>query len=88
MQENSFDDEYLDTIQEKILILLSQHEKLEPEEISRLLGASIEFILFHLECLKKSSMTMDGSSSGDANHWKIIEGGRAYLIHHGMLCPE
>lgn len=88
MQKEKSDDEYLDNIKEKILILLSQHEKLEPEQISRLLGTGIQLALFHLEGLKESNMVMDYHSSGNPDHWGIIQNGRAYLIHHGMLFPE
>lgn len=85
MQEEKFHDEYLDNIREKILILLAQHEKLEPEQISRFLRSGVEFALFHLEELKKSNMVMDYSSSENSASWKIIQDGRAYLIHHSLL---
>ena len=88
MQKENADDEYLDNIKEKILILLSQHEKLEPEQISRLLGIGVQFSLFHLEGLKESNMVTDRHPSGDQSYWEIIQDGRAYLIHHGMLSPE
>lgn len=85
MQIENSHNEYLDNVKEKILILLSQHEELEPEEISRLLGIGVQFSLFHLEDLKKSNMTMDYHSSERPTYWKIIQDGRAYLVHHGML---
>lgn len=77
--------EYLDNIKEKILVMLSQHEALELEQISRMLGIGIQFSLFHLEDLKKSSMVMDYPSSEGPTYWRIIQDGRAYLVHHGML---
>lgn len=85
IQEEKPYDEYLDNIKEKILVLLSQHEELEPEQISRLLGVGVEFSLFHLEDLKKSNMVTDDHSSEGPTCWRIIQDGRAYLVHHGML---
>ncbi len=85
MQTQNSQNEYVDNDKEKILILLSQHEELEPDEISRLLGIGVQFSLFHLEDLKKSNMTMDYLSSERPTDWNIIQYGRAYLVHHGML---
>lgn len=85
MQEEKSHDEYLDNIREKILILLAQHEKLEPEQISRLLRTGVGFSLFHLEELKKSNMVMDCSSSESTACWGLLQDGRAYLMRHGLI---
>ncbi|HEU0282223.1 MAG TPA: hypothetical protein VFQ99_00405, partial [Gallionella sp.] len=75
----------LDNIQEKVLVLLLQHEKLEPEQLSRLLGIGVQFSLFHLKDLKKSNMAIDYHSDKSPTCWGITQDGRAYLVHHGML---
>ena len=85
MQEEKSYDECLDNIKEKILILLSQHEVLEPEQISRFLRVGVEFSLFHLEGLEKSGMVMERNSSEGCASWKISQDGLGYLTHHGML---
>ena len=85
MQKEKTDDEYLDNIKEKILILLAQHEELEPEQISKFLGIGVQFSLFHLEDLKKSNMVTDRHSSESPTCWVIIQDGRAYLVRHGLL---
>ena len=85
MQNEESHNEYLDNIKEKILILLVQHERLEPAQISTLLGAGVQLTLFHLEDLKKSNMVMDYPSVESPTSWGIIQEGRAYLVHHGLL---
>lgn len=85
MQKEISHDEYLDNIKEKILILLAQHEELESEQISGILGIGVQFSLFHLEDLKKSNMVMDYHSLESPTYWGIIQDGRAYLDHHGLL---
>lgn len=77
--------EYLDNIKEKILVLLAQHERLEPEQISAILKLGVKFSLFHLEELKKSSLVRDCTSSGEPATWELSQAGRAYLVHHGLL---
>jgi len=85
MQNEESYNEYLDNIKEKILILLLQHERLEPAQISTLLGAGVQLTLFHLEDLKKSDMVMDYHSSESPTSWGIIQEGRAYLVRHDLL---
>ncbi|HEU0234262.1 MAG TPA: hypothetical protein VFQ94_03930 [Gallionella sp.] len=85
MQNEEPHNEYLDNIKEKILILLVQHERLEPAQISKLIGAGVQLALFHLEDLKKSNMVMDYPSAENPASWGIIQNGRAYLVHHGLL---
>jgi len=85
MQNEESHNEYLDNIKEKILILLLQHERLETEQISTLLGAGVQLTLFHLEDLKKSNMVMDYHSAENPTSWGIIEEGRAYLVRHDLL---
>lgn len=85
MQNEESHNEYLDNIKEKILILLVQHERLEPAQISALLGAGVQLTLFHLEDLKKSSMVMDYPSAENPASWGIIQDGRAYLVRHDLL---
>lgn len=75
----------LDNIKEKILVLLLQHEKLEPVQLSKLLGIGTQFSLFHLKDLKKSNMVIDYHSDGSSPYWGITQYGQAYLFHHGML---
>lgn len=82
--EESFEN-YLDNIKERILILLSQHEELEPAQISRLLGTGIEFSLFHLESLKKHHMVMDCNSQNGLTCWRINQVGLDYLANNGLL---
>lgn len=85
MQEEKYYDECLDNIREKILILLSQHEALEAEQVSRFLKAGVEFSLFHLEELKRAGMVTDCRSPGTPASWELLQGGRAYLAHHGLV---
>lgn len=86
IQEDEFYDVCLDNIKEKMLVLLSQHEKLEPVQLSGLLGIGVQFSLFHLKGLQKSNMVMDDCNSDESTTcWGITQDGRAYLAHHGMI---
>ena len=85
MQNEESHNEYLDNIKEKILILLLQNERLEPGQISKLIGAGVQLTLFHLEDLKKSNMVMDYHLFESTTSWGIIQDGRTYLVHHGLL---
>jgi len=85
MQNEESHNEYLDNIKEKILILLLQHERLEPGQISKLIGAGVQLTLFHLEDLKKSNMVMDYHSAENPASWEIIQDGQAYLVRHDLL---
>ena len=75
----------LEEVIEKILVLLSQHETLEAEEISSLLKIGIQLATFHLEELKKSDMANDYFGFEMPTCWGIVQGGRAYLVRHGLL---
>lgn len=83
-QEKSHGD-HLDEVQEKILILLSRHEELEEEQISRELHISIQLAKFHLEELDDADLAMPRFSAYGMPTWGIIQKGRAYLVHHGLL---
>lgn len=85
MQEKMPHDACLDNIREKILILLVQHERLQPEQLSGILKASVEFSLFHLEELKRAGMVTDCRSPGISASWELLQDGRAYLAHHGLV---
>ena len=75
----------LEEVREKILVLLSQHESLEAEEISNLLSIGTQLAAFHLEELKNSDMAKDYFGFGIPTYWGIVQGGRAYLVRHGLL---
>lgn len=75
----------LEEIKEKILMLLTQHEELEAEQISRQLNIGSQLAIFHLEELKDSEMVNDYYAMGSPVCWGIIQGGRAYLVRHGLL---
>ena len=75
----------LEEIKEKILMLLSQHEELQAEQISRQLNIGSQLVTFHLEELKDSEMVNDYYAVGSPVYWGIIQGGRAYLVRHGLL---
>jgi len=85
MQEEMPHDACLDNIREKILILLAQHEKMEPEQIAGILKTSVDFSLFHLEELKRIGMVTDRPASGAPASWELLQDGRAYLAHHGLV---
>ena len=75
----------LEEIREKILVLLSQHEELEAEQISRLLNIGVQLAKFHLEELLKSEMVKDYWAIDSPVYYGLIQGGRAYLVSHGLL---
>lgn len=75
----------LEEVREKILVALTQHEELEAEQISRLLNIGSQLATFHLEELKNSDMVNDYYAVGSPVYWGIIQGGRAYLVRHGLL---
>lgn len=75
----------LEEVKEKILAALTQHEELEAEQMSRLLNIGSQLATFHLEELKNSDMVNDYYAVGSPVYWGIIQGGRAYLVRHGLL---
>ena len=66
-------------------MLLTQHEELQAEQISRQLNIGSQLVTFHLEELKDSEMVNDYYAVGSPVYWGIIQGGRAYLVRHGLL---
>lgn len=75
----------LEEIKEKILVLLTQNEELEAKQISRMLSIGSQLATFHLEELKGAEMVNDYYAVGSPVYWGIIQGGRAYLVRHGLL---
>lgn len=75
----------LEEIKEKILVALTQSEELEAEKISRQLNIGPQLATFHLEELKNSDMVSDYYATGSPVYWGIAQGGRAYLVRHGLL---
>ena len=75
----------LEEVKEKILVALTQHEELEAAQISRMLNIGSQLATFHLEELKNSDMVNDYYAIGSPVFWGIIQGGRAYLVRHGLL---
>lgn len=75
----------LEELREKILVLLSQNETLEVEEISSHLNIGTQLATFHLEELKKTAMVNDYFGFDMPTCWGLIHGGRAYLVRHGLL---
>lgn len=76
---------HLEEVKEKILMLLAQQEELEAEQISRQLNIGSQLAIFHLEELKDSEMVKDYYAMDSPVYWGIIQGGRAYLVRHGLL---
>ncbi len=85
MQEELPHDACLDNVQEKILILLAQHDRLDAGQISSLMRTGVRFSLLHLGELKKAGMVKDCEPGGDTASWKLLQAGQAYLAHHGMI---
>ena len=75
----------LEEVREKILVLLSQHEELEPEEISSHLNIGVQLAKFHLEELLKSNMVKDYWAIDSPVYYGLVQNGRAYLVSHGLL---
>jgi len=75
----------LEEVKEKILVALTQHEELEAGQISRLLNIGSQLATFHLEELKNSDMVNDYYAVDSPVYWGIVQGGRAYLVRHGLL---
>ena len=75
----------IEEVREKILVLLSQHEELEAEQISRQLSICVQFAKFHIEELLKSNMVKDYWAMDCPVYYGIIQDGRAYLVNHGLL---
>lgn len=75
----------LEEVKEKILVVLTQHEELEAGQISSLLNIGSQLATFHLEELKTSNMVNDYYAMGSPVFWGLIQGGRAYLVRHGLL---
>ena len=76
---------HLEEIKEKILVALTQHEELEAGQISRLLNIGSQLATFHLEELKNLDMINDYYAVDSPVFWGIAQGGRAYLVRHGLL---
>ena len=75
----------LDKVKEKILLALAEQKELEARHISSLLNIGSQLATFHLEELKASDMVSDYYAVGSPVCWGIIQGGRTYLVCHGLL---
>jgi predicted nuclease with TOPRIM domain len=82
----------LEEIREKILILVSQHEKITDAQVARAVGVGEQLATFHLNELEKADFVLSSFIMGDdwtgersRNEWYITQNGRSYLVRRGLL---
>jgi len=89
---NPTSDSKLDDTQEAILLLLAQHERLDEEELARLLDIGKQLASYHVEELRKRNFVHPDYLAGSAwtgeaarTEWFIQHAGREYLLRRQML---
>lgn len=77
--------EDLGSEKEKILILLSQRDRLSPQAVAAACGMGLELANFHLEELFESDHITNVLSMGEGAIYFLDQEGRRYLIKKGLL---
>ncbi len=75
----------LEDIREKLLQILASHSDITSQQISSALGKSAEFVTFHLTEMENASLVHGSYFAGGDTEWSIAQGGRYYLVRHGLL---
>ena len=81
------DSQRLESAKESLLVFLASITGyISTDDIARTLTISGQAALYHLTEMENAKL-IHGSYTADGKppEWKIIQGGRAYLVKHGML---
>lgn len=81
--------ERLDELREKILVIVSQNERLHDAEIADIAGVSKQLATLHLHELRSASLVRSSfgldEDSYEVTVWFLEQLGRKYLDSHGLL---
>lgn len=69
----------------KILRLLSERERLSPQQIATACGMGLELTNFHLEELFESDHITNVLVMGEGAYYFLDQNGRRYLVERGLL---
>jgi len=79
----------LEELREKILLLVSQTERLHDAQIAELAGISKQLVTLHLHDLRDAKLVRSAFGLDDRSYqvdvWFIEQPGRKYLFQHGLL---
>lgn len=77
--------QHLEEIREKLLQLLVAHSEVTSQQIASAIGKSSELVTFHLTEMENAKLVHGSYYAEGETEWSIAQGGRAYLVRHGLL---